>query len=252
VGPFAVALAFPFYWMVITAFKKTNELYNLSRFPFWWHGGLPQTTANVSDLFNHTDYPRWLANTAFVGGMVVLITLLLALPAGYALARLSGRWGQSMGVAIFLTYLVPPTLLFLPLSRVISELHLHNSLWSLVLVYPSFTVPFATWLLMGFFQDDSAGARGSGPDRRRLARRRSDTCRLPDLAAGDPDRGDLLVLARRERVRVRDHLHLELAEPHALGRSADGADPRRSRALGVDHGRTLIPAFRWPCSTTPS
>jgi multiple sugar transport system permease protein len=152
VTPFAILLAFPFYWMVITAFKKTTDLYNLSRFPFWWHGGLPQTTANVSDLFNHTDYPRWLANTAFVGGMVVLITLVLAMPAGYALARLSGRWGQSMGVAIFLTDLVPPTLLFLPLARVISTLHLHNSLWSLILVYPSFTVPFATWLLMGFFK----------------------------------------------------------------------------------------------------
>jgi multiple sugar transport system permease protein len=88
----------------------------------------------------------------FVGVLVVVITLALALPAGYALARLSGRWGQSMGVGIFLTYLVPPTLLFLPLSRVISTLHLHDSLWSLVLVYPSFTVPFATWLLMGFFK----------------------------------------------------------------------------------------------------
>ncbi len=152
VGPFAIVLAFPFYWMVITAFKKTSDLYNLTRFPFWWHGGLPQTTSNISDLFHHTDYPRWLANTAFVGAMVVLITLVLAMPAGYALARLSGRWGQSMGVGIFLTYLVPPTLLFLPLSRVIAELHLHNSLWSLVLVYPSFTVPFATWLLMGFFK----------------------------------------------------------------------------------------------------
>jgi multiple sugar transport system permease protein len=152
VTPFAIVLAFPFYWMVITAFKETNDLYNLSRFPFWWHGGLPQTTSNVSDLFHHTDYPKWLLNTGFVGAMVVLITLVLAMPAGYALARLSGRWGQSMGVAIFLTYLVPPTLLFLPLSRVISELHLHNSLWSLVLVYPSFTVPFSTWLLMGFFK----------------------------------------------------------------------------------------------------
>lgn len=152
VGPFAIVLAFPFYWMVITAFKQTTDLYNLQKFPFWWSGGLPQTTANVSDLFHNTQYTKWLENTAFVGVMVVLITLALAMPAGYALARLSGRWGQSMGVGIFLTYLVPPTLLFLPLSRVISTLHLHDRLWSLVLVYPSFTVPFATWLLMGFFK----------------------------------------------------------------------------------------------------
>jgi multiple sugar transport system permease protein len=152
VGPFAIVLAFPFYWMVITAFKKTTDLYNLQKFPFWWSGGLPQTGANVGDLFHNTQYTKWLENTAFVGVAVVAITLLLAMPAGYALARLSGRWGQSMGVGIFLTYLVPPTLLFLPLSRVISTLHLHDRLWSLVLVYPSFTVPFATWLLMGFFK----------------------------------------------------------------------------------------------------
>jgi multiple sugar transport system permease protein len=87
-----------------------------------------------------------------VGIAVVFITLVLSLPAGYALARLSGRWGQSVGVGIFLTYLVPPTLLFLPMSRVVADLDLEDRLWSLVLVYPSFTVPFSTWLLMGFFK----------------------------------------------------------------------------------------------------
>jgi multiple sugar transport system permease protein len=148
--PFAVVLAFPFYWMVITAFKKTTELYRLDRVPFWWHDGL--TLSNITDLFRHTPYVTWLGNTALVGVIVVAITLVIALPAGYALARLSGGWGQTMGVGIFLTYLVPPTLLFLPLSRVISDLHLANSLGSLILVYPSFTIPFSTWLLMGFFK----------------------------------------------------------------------------------------------------
>jgi len=150
VGPFAIVLAFPFYWMVITAFKKTTELYRLDRNPLVWHDG--PTTANIGNLFHNTPYVTWLENTAFVGAIVVVITLALALPAGYALARLSGGWGQTMGVGIFLTYLVPPTLLFLPLSRVISDLGLSNRLWSLVLVYPSFTVPFSTWLLMGFFK----------------------------------------------------------------------------------------------------
>ena len=152
VGPFAIVLAFPFYWMLITAFKTTGHLFDLTKFPFWWSGGLPETSSNVSNLFHHTQYVKWLENTAFVGVMVVLITLVLAMPAGYALARLAGRIGRALGVAIFLTYLVPPTLLFLPLSRVIADLHLHDSLWSLVLVYPSFTVPFATWLMMGFFK----------------------------------------------------------------------------------------------------
>jgi multiple sugar transport system permease protein len=84
--------------------------------------------------------------------VIVAITLAFAVPAGYALARLSGRFGQGLGVGIFLTYLVPPTLLFLPLSRVIAELGLQDKLTSLMLVYPSFTVPFSTWLLMGFFK----------------------------------------------------------------------------------------------------
>jgi len=103
-------------------------------------------------LLQQTGYLRWLGNTAFVGVIVVVITLLLSIPAAYALARLTGRWGERLGIAIFLTYLVPPTLLFIPLSRVVAILGLQDSLWSLVLVYPSITVPFSIWLLMGFFK----------------------------------------------------------------------------------------------------
>src|SRR5881396_305326 len=150
VGPFAIVLAFPFYVMVITAFKQQRDFYDLSHTPYWFHKG--PTLANARFLFNETPYTHWLRNTAIIGVAVVLITLVLAVPAGYALARLSGKLGQSVGVGIFLTYLVPPTLLFLPLSRVISKLGLQDRLWSLVLVYPSFTVPFSTWLLMGFFK----------------------------------------------------------------------------------------------------
>jgi multiple sugar transport system permease protein len=149
VGLFAFVLAFPFYWMTMTAFKPLNDLLNIQNLPFWFHPG--PTLDNFRNLFD-TNYVRWLENTAFIGAVVVVITLLLAVPAGYALARLSGRVGASLGVGIFLTYLVPPTLLFLPLSRVISQVHLQDSVWSLILVYPSFTIPFATWLMMGFFK----------------------------------------------------------------------------------------------------
>jgi multiple sugar transport system permease protein len=149
VGLFAIVLAFPFYWMVMTALKPIGDLLNVQNLPFWFHPG--PTWENFQNLFD-TNYPRWLGNTLLVGAVVVGITLVLALPAGYALARLAGRVGGSLGVAIFLTYLVPPTLLFLPLSRVISKLGLQDSLWSLILVYPSFTIPFATWLMMGFFK----------------------------------------------------------------------------------------------------
>jgi multiple sugar transport system permease protein len=147
---FAVLLAFPFYWMLITAFKQNSDLYNMHNVPFIFNK--PPTLSNFQLLFGQTDYISWLINTVVVGLVVVLITLVLAVPAGYALARLSGRWGQSLAVAIFLTYLIPPTLLFLPMSRVIAILNLQDSLASLMLVYPSFTVPFATWLLMGVFK----------------------------------------------------------------------------------------------------
>jgi multiple sugar transport system permease protein len=151
VGPFAIVLAFPFYWMLMTSLRSDNDLYDLENVPFKFNADSP-TVANYRFLFEETDYRQWLENTVIVGVVVVGITLVLALPAGYALARLSGSWGQSVGVGIFLTYLVPPTLLFLPLSRVMADLDLTDRLLSLIVVYPSFTVPFSTWLLMGFFK----------------------------------------------------------------------------------------------------
>ena len=161
VGPFAIVLAFPFYFALVTMFKRDLDLANVEHSPyvyndtaghFHWDFWNYATTGEVGFLFNDTNYPRWLLNTLIVGVVVVAITLLLAMPAGYALARLAGRWGQSAGVGIFFIYLIPPTLLFLPLSRLVTQLGLKDSLWSLILVYPSFTIPFATWLLMGFFK----------------------------------------------------------------------------------------------------
>jgi multiple sugar transport system permease protein len=147
---FVVFAAFPFYWMLITTFKQTQDLLNTAYNPFLFN--LPPTLDNLRVLFLQTQYLRWLANTAIVGACVVAITLVLAVPAGYSLARLTGSWGQYLGIGIFLTYLVPPTILFIPFSRVISILGLQDSYWSLVLVYPSFTVPFCSWLLMAFFR----------------------------------------------------------------------------------------------------
>jgi multiple sugar transport system permease protein len=150
-GPFAILLAFPFYWMLWTSFKTELDLYNVENVPFGFTKDSP-TTRNYTFLFEETQYLTWVKNTVLVGLVVVVITLILAVPAGYALARLSGRWGQGLGVGIFMTYLVPPTLLFLPLSWVIARMGLQDRLLSLILVFPSFTVPFSTWLLMGFFK----------------------------------------------------------------------------------------------------
>jgi multiple sugar transport system permease protein len=143
-------LAFPFWWMAVTAFKRTADLYDVGNDPFLFH--LPPTLDHLRLLLGQTPYLRWLLNTALVGVAVVAITLLLALPAAYALARLAGRWGERLGIAVFLTYLVPSTLLFIPMSRVVAWLGLLDSLWALILVYPTFTVPFSVWLLMGFFK----------------------------------------------------------------------------------------------------
>jgi len=147
---FTILLAFPFYWMLITSFKQNVDLYTMENNPFRFNA--KPTLDHLKFLFNETQFVRWLGNTAFVGVVVVAITLFFALPAAYALARLAGRWGERLGIAIFLTYLVPPTLLFIPLSRVIAFLGLQDSLWALILVYPTFTVPFSIWLLMGFFK----------------------------------------------------------------------------------------------------
>jgi multiple sugar transport system permease protein len=147
---FVVLLAFPFYWMFIAAFKPNADLYNVEANPFIFN--LKPTFDHIKLLFTETRYVRWLGNTALVGALVVAITLLLSIPAAYALARLTGRWGERIGIGIFLTYLVPPTLLFIPLSRVVAVLGLQDTIWSLVLVYPSVTIPFSIWLLMGFFK----------------------------------------------------------------------------------------------------
>jgi multiple sugar transport system permease protein len=147
---FTVALAFPFFWMVVATFKQNLDLYTVENNPFIFN--LPPTLDHLRFLFGQTRFLRWLGNTALVGGIVVAITLFFAVPAAYALARLTGRWGQRLGIAIFLTYLIPPTLLFIPLSRVVAILGLQDSIFSLVLVYPSMTIPFSIWLLMGFFK----------------------------------------------------------------------------------------------------
>ncbi len=147
---FIVFSAGPFYIMLITMFKKSHDLFSPTNNPFWLNEGI--TFEHLDLLFKQTLFTTFLLNTFLVGIAVVAITVLLAVPAAISLARLAGRWGENVGIGIFLTYLVPPTLLFIPLSRIVSILGLQNSLWSLVLVYPTFTVPFCTWLLMSFFK----------------------------------------------------------------------------------------------------
>jgi multiple sugar transport system permease protein len=122
----------------------------MENIPFWFN--LAPTLKNFQILFYQTNYGAWIVNTMTIASWVALITLLTAVPAGYALARLRLPGAENTGIAIFMTYLVPPIILFLPLSRVVASIGLQDSWWALVVVYPTFTVPFCTWLMMGFFK----------------------------------------------------------------------------------------------------
>ena len=150
-GIYVVIAVFPFYWMLITTFKTNSDLYDLANNPLWFNE--PPTLSHIRYLFENTLFGRWMLNSAIIGVCVVLITLVIATPAGYALARLELPGAQQMGIAIFATYLVPPSLLFIPLTRVVYFLQLQNTIWSLVIVLPTISIPFAVWLLMGFFKN---------------------------------------------------------------------------------------------------
>jgi multiple sugar transport system permease protein len=148
---YAVLAGLPVYWMIITTFKPDQDLYNLKAFPLFFneHG---VTLDHLTLLFNKTGFNTWIRNTFVVSIAVVLITLAVSVPAGYALARLRFVGAETLTIGIFMTYLIPTTLLFLPLVKVISGLGLFDKLGSLILAYPTFTIPFCTWLMAGFFK----------------------------------------------------------------------------------------------------
>jgi multiple sugar transport system permease protein len=146
----ALVAATPFIWSTITMLKQDPDLYNAQNNPFVFN--LDPTTKHISFLFSDTKFLTFAVNTLWVGVLVVVITLAAALPAAYSLARLNMPWASGLGIAIFFVYLVPPTLLFISLARVVSILGLQDSTWSLVLIYPTITIPVSVWLLMGFLK----------------------------------------------------------------------------------------------------
>jgi multiple sugar transport system permease protein len=146
---YGVFLLFPFYWMTIVSLKPTNDLFNLKFNPFWVQHF---TLENYRYLFESTAFPEWVKNTLIVSVVSTVLSLGCSVFIGYALARLRFPGSNFLGVGIFLAYLVPPTLLFLPLAQVIAKLGLYNTYWSLILTYPTQLIPFASWLLMGYFR----------------------------------------------------------------------------------------------------
>jgi multiple sugar transport system permease protein len=147
---FILVLLFPFYWMVVTAFKSNAELYNYNDYsPFWIHS---PTLEHVKRLLFDTDYPRWLWTTMFVAVCSTVLSLFVSVLAAYAVQRLRFKGSQWVGLAIYLAYLVPPSILFIPLATMIFKMGLYDSPLALILTYPTFLVPFCTWLLIGYFK----------------------------------------------------------------------------------------------------
>ena len=150
---FILALLFPFYWMLVTTFRPDGELYrpwNRPNYtPFWTTN---PTLEHIRYLFTETLFGTWLYNTMLIALASTVISLVCGLLAGYALARLRFRFAGSLGTGIFVTYLVPQTLLFIPLAEIIRTFRLADSPWALILTYPTFLIPFCTWLLMGYFK----------------------------------------------------------------------------------------------------
>jgi multiple sugar transport system permease protein len=150
---FIVFTLFPFYWMAVTAFRPDPELYRTWRqpnaSPLWT---LEPTLEHVKGLLQTTAFPTWLWNTMLIAIVSTGISLICGMFAGYALARLRFRGSEFLGTAIFITYLVPQTLLFIPLADIIRDMQLGNTPWALMLTYPTILIPFCTWLLMGYFK----------------------------------------------------------------------------------------------------
>jgi multiple sugar transport system permease protein len=146
---FLVVLLFPFYWMVMTSFKPDAELISREANPFWIRH---PTFAHFDKLLFHTSYPDWMWNTIIVSVVSTFASLTASVLAAYAIERLRFRGAKGTGMAIFLAYLVPPSILFIPLAAIVFKLGLFDTRWALILTYPTFLIPFCTWLLMGYFR----------------------------------------------------------------------------------------------------
>ncbi|HJQ58759.1 MAG TPA: carbohydrate ABC transporter permease [Vineibacter sp.] len=150
---FVFVLLFPFYWMLITTFRPDGELYqpwNSPRYqPFYTAN---PTLEHIKYLFEETLFSSWIWNTMLIAALSTVISLFCGVIGGYALARLNFPFAGSLGTGIFVTYLVPQTLLFIPLAEIIRNFKLGDTPWSLILTYPTFLIPFCTWLMMGYFK----------------------------------------------------------------------------------------------------
>jgi multiple sugar transport system permease protein len=146
---FLFVLLFPFYWMVMTSFKSNSELISRESNPFWI---VAPTLDHFRRLLFHTPYADWMWNTVIISVVATFTSLAASVFAAYAIERLRFQGSKQVGLAIFLAYLVPPSILFIPLAAIVFQLGLFDTRWALILTYPTFLIPFCTWLLMGYFR----------------------------------------------------------------------------------------------------
>jgi multiple sugar transport system permease protein len=146
---FLFVLLFPFYWMGVTTFKPDSELLSRDGNPFWI---ISPTLAHIEKLLFKTEYPQWMWNTVVVSVTATFFSLLASVFAAYAIERLRFSCAKNVGLGIFLAYLVPPSILFIPLASVVFQMGLFDTRLALILTYPTFLIPFCTWLLMGYFR----------------------------------------------------------------------------------------------------
>ena len=268
-----VVLLFPFYWMALTAIKPDEQLIDMETYnPFWV---VNPTFKHIYRLLFETNYPRWLWNTMYVAAAATTLSIVASVLAAYAIVRLRFRGADTVGAAIFMAYLVPPSILFIPLASVIQAYGLFDSPLSLILVYPTLLIPFSTWLLMGYFKtipfELEECALIDGASRWQILTKIIVPLAVPGLISAfifsftlcwnefiyaltflqstrEQDRagGD------RQRIRRRRHLQMGLADGRRPGRLAAAGDPLRllRRALrfgddrcgeGIDTQAVVIP-----------
>ena len=247
---FLIVLLFPFYWMAITSVKPDHELLSRTGNPFWV---IAPTLAHFDKLLFDTSYPEWMWNTVLVSVVATFFSLVCSVFAAYAIERLRFTGAKQVGLSIFLAYLVPPSILFIPLAAIVFQLGLFDTRWALILTYPTFLIPFCTWLLMGYFRsipfELEECALIDGANRWQIL-----TKIVLPLAVPGPDLGRHLRLhAVVERVHLRAHLRLVVGDQDGAGRRRHRAGRGRRLPLGLADGRARCSArCRWRSSIRSS
>ena len=216
---FVFVLLFPFYWMAITAIKPNDELTDYKNFsPFWV---VRPTFDHIRYLLMETSYPGWLFNTILISVAATILSLVASVFAAYAIERLRFKGARVTGLAIFLAYLVPPSILFIPLAVMVFNLGLYDTRFALILTYPTFLIPFCTWLLMGYFRSIPYELEECALDRWRQPLANPDEDHFAAIGPRPHLGRHIRIHALVERIHLCAHLHSVLGKQDCAGRRID-------------------------------